>query len=384
MNKTLQDKLNNLIEGKNYNIPKLDISYLKQMPILLYGSGFLGRKALIGFKKLGLRPLAFIDDNENIYGNKIDGLKILSLNDVITNYSKDIIVIVTIWHPKHSYLDTKKKLKNIKINNVYHYIELVYSFPNVLKDYSIFDSPKEILVKKIKVKKAFSLLADHRSKDLFIKYLQWRLTCDFSVQPKRIETNQYFLNKLFTFNNKDIIIDCGAYDGDTLSLFLTKNKKNFNLFIALEPDKTNFTKLEKLVSKLDERYRIKLYNIAVSNKNGKIHFKSTGNMSSAINEEGTDKINTITLDKLCNKIIPTYIKMDIEGSEIDALKGAKKIICGGKTIFAISIYHRQSDIYEIPLFITHYNSSYNFYLRNHGWDFVDSVLYAVPNSRIKN
>ncbi len=382
MNDILHDKLKKFLES-NHSNSKLDISYLKQLPILLYGSGYLGKRALSGLKKLGLRPLAFIDDDKKVYGNKIDGLKILSLDDVTSNYHKDIIIIVTIWHPTHSYLDTKKKLETIKIKNIYHYMDLVSAFPDTLRYYSMFDSPQKILSNNTKVKKAFSLLDDNESKDLFIKYLKWRLTCDFSIQPQKIEKNQYLLDNLFKFNNNDIIIDCGAYNGDTLSSFLAKNKENFKLFIAIEPDRLNYAKLKKLVSQLDKKNRIKIINAAVSNKNEKIQFKSTGNMSSAINEKRNDEINSITLDKLCNKIIPTYIKMDIEGAEKDALKGAKKIIYNGKTIFAVSIYHRQSDIYEIPLFINRYNSNYNFYLRSHGKDFVDSVLYAVPKSRIR-
>ena len=75
---------------------------------------------------------------------------------------------------------------------------------------------------------------------------------------------------------------------------------------------------------------------------------------------------------------PTFLKFDIEGAELDALKGAINVIKDMTPTIAICIYHKPQDIFEIPLWINKVNSNYNFYVRTHGSDGFEFVLYAVP------
>ena len=68
--------------------------------------------------------------------------------------------------------------------------------------------------------------------------------------------------------------------------------------------------------------------------------------------------------------------MDIEGSEVKALEGAKNLICEYKPKLAISIYHQRKDIWEIPILLLKYNPDYKFYLRVYSFTGNDTVLYA--------
>ena len=73
----------------------------------------------------------------------------------------------------------------------------------------------------------------------------------------------------------------------------------------------------------------------------------------------------------------TMIKMDIEGSELEALKGAKKTIQRDKPKLAICIYHKPEDMADIPLYIKELVPEYKLYIRHHSNFATETVLYAV-------
>ncbi len=73
----------------------------------------------------------------------------------------------------------------------------------------------------------------------------------------------------------------------------------------------------------------------------------------------------------------TFIKMDLEGSEMMALKGAEKIIKRNKPKLAICIYHSDQDMLEIIKYIHQLVPEYRLYIRHHSTSYIDTVLYAV-------
>jgi hypothetical protein len=88
------------------------------------------------------------------------------------------------------------------------------------------------------------------------------------------------------------------------------------------------------------------------------------------------------LDDLLPSTIPTFIKMDIEGAEPDALRGASKLIAEHTPVLAICLYHAQEHLWQIPLLLQSLNSTYNFYLRRYADECWEIVCYAVPKSRL--
>jgi len=92
-------------------------------------------------------------------------------------------------------------------------------------------------------------------------------------------------------------------------------------------------------------------------------------------------IETISLDEYLKdeKEKVTFIKMDIEGAELNALKGAERIIREQKPKLAICIYHKPEDVWEIPSLLLNFVSDYKFYIRHNTYSFLyDTTLYALP------
>ena len=69
--------------------------------------------------------------------------------------------------------------------------------------------------------------------------------------------------------------------------------------------------------------------------------------------------------------------MDIEGAEYNTIMGAKETIIKHKTRMAISLYHKPSDIYEIPILLMKLRDDYKFYIRHYTNCMWEMVLYAI-------
>ena len=96
--------------------------------------------------------------------------------------------------------------------------------------------------------------------------------------------------------------------------------------------------------------------------------------------EGETIISADSLDNVLGGKEITFIKMDIEGSEVPALIGAKNIIQTYHPKLAISIYHRPEDVYEIPNLLLEYNPDYVFFVRHYSICASETVLYAIDKN----
>ena len=105
-------------------------------------------------------------------------------------------------------------------------------------------------------------------------------------------------------------------------------------------------------------------------------FAGDGKLS-RISDDGNVIINVDAMDSIIKDDKITFLKMDIEGSELKALHGARKIIQRDKPKLAICVYHKPEDIIEIPLYINSLVPEYKFYMRHYSIDSAETVLYAI-------
>jgi FkbM family methyltransferase len=192
----------------------------------------------------------------------------------------------------------------------------------------------------------------------------------------------YFRDELFELGKQETLLDCGAYDGDTLSLFLSKTGNSFERAIAFEPDPMNYRKLAGRVSGMpfDIRERITLHQAATGEIDERVLMDVGNGVASQVGK-GNQEVESFALDSILDETPVSIIKMDIEGSEIATLSGAKKLIRKNLPVLTISAYHRQGDLWNIPLLIHDLSPDYSFYLKPHmleGWDL---VCYAIPSNR---
>jgi FkbM family methyltransferase len=236
-----------------------------------------------------------------------------------------------------------------------------------------------------------SVFADDLSREIFDAAIAVRFKQDYARLDKYAQRPEYYPNGIIGFDcgkteQAEVFVDCGAYDGGSVSDFI-EHCPNYEYIYSFEPDPLQYV-LAKAYLESKRIERCELHNLDVWSGIGEIPFNSVSGGGSGIVDELTayNKISTtnivpvktIDLDGLLYDCVhrPTYIKMDVEGAESAALKGAKKIIERDKPKLAVCVYHKPADIWEIPQWIMTCFPDYKFYLRQHAAQ-TDTVLYAV-------
>jgi FkbM family methyltransferase len=197
--------------------------------------------------------------------------------------------------------------------------------------------------------------------------------------PTSYFANYYFCHPFWKFGPEEVFIDCGCFDGASSRQFLEVAKRHQNAsvskIIAYEPDENSFNVCTQ--NMIDVPFFF-IKNVGLWNKSEKLSFSATGSGQSSITPSGNIKINTVALDEELTDQRVTFIKMDVEGAEMNILKGAEKTIRNQRPKLAICVYHKPEDIIAIPEFIINLSLNYKLYLRHHTINFCDTVLYAVP------
>ncbi|MDR1525404.1 MAG: FkbM family methyltransferase [Tannerella sp.] len=219
-------------------------------------------------------------------------------------------------------------------------------------------------------------LQDQYSKDSFVAYLLSKTRQDMKYLPPVFDKNQYFPKGIVEFSDHESYFDCGAFTGDTIAEFLKATGGSYRHIWAAEPDRSNCEQLLKYVA------GEKLTDIDVINKGiygyaGRLPFQENGTMLSRISDGAERSIEVDTIDHIVDGAPVTYIKMDVEGAELQALKGAEQTIRSNKPVLGISIYHKQCDLTDIPRYIKEIVPEYRFYFRVHKKLAIDTILYAV-------
>ena len=244
----------------------------------------------------------------------------------------------------------------------------------------IFDM-EEIRLSFVRENRAFledlyENLQDQHSKDSFVAYLLSKTRQDMKYLPPVFDKIQYFPKGMFELSDRESYFDCGAFVGDTIAEFLKATGGCYHHIWAAEPDRSNYEQLMKYVR--DENLtRIDVVNKGIYGYAGKMPFREDGSMLSMISESADRYIEVDTIDRIAGDNPVTYIKMDVEGVELMALKGAEQTIRRNKPILGISIYHKERDLVDIPRYIKEIVPEYKFYFRVHKKIAIDTVLYAI-------
>lgn len=369
---------------------QLDLSKIigKNNSVLIFGAGRLGRKFLTKLQENGIIVKAIIDNNESLWGSKMSNIEVIPVKNA-KKYTDLPVIIASILYGNEIY----KLLKKNHFKHIYtpYYLNLInskiFSIPQISNMFeSVFNSKNQSDISKVE-----KLLSDKESKMVLNNLIKFRITADYKYIDNARSKHKIFMEKsILGLMDKEIFVDCGAYDGDSIELFLKAVNSKYDKIYGFEPDIHNFRELKKW-HKDSGKKNIFLIKKGVYSQTGIINFDDAGTVDSKIpnkskiykdktelNLNNNNYISVIKLDKyFINKPKPTLIKMDIEGAEVEALMGAEEIIKHYKPKLAISVYHKPTDLWKIILMLNKFDNSYKFYLRHFTDEIADTICYAV-------
>ena len=219
---------------------------------------------------------------------------------------------------------------------------------------------------------------DEESVRVVASIARFRLTSDILLQPEPDRANQYLPPFLGKPSEPACFIDGGAYDGDTFRA-LQRAGVEVAEWYAFEPDLENFAKLTRMSPNAGST-KVALFPCGLGARTEDLTFSDGEGAGSRIAEGvGTSKIRVVALDQVLQGVRPTFIKLDVEGAEQDALDGMSGLIRESRPRAAVSIYHKPADLWELPLSVAALYGRTKLHIRQHGFNGFDTVLYADPS-----
>lgn len=356
--------------------------------IVLFGAGGLGRKILVGLRANEIEPLAFADNSPARQGTTIDGLPVMSPAAAAAEFADTAIFVVTIWgaNSPHRFAHSRDQLAALGCSAIC-FPPLCWMFPESLLPHYLQDLPHKVLEQRDDVRRAYDVWADDASRTEYVDQVRFRMLADFDGLGHPVAHPQYFPDDLYDWRSDEWIVDGGAYDGDSIRKLTELHGQDFGHVLALEPDPVNFARLVETTRGLppDMASKIDCRQLALGATRGTLHLDARGDASSVTTgaaADGTIAVPAERLDDVLAGAIPTFIKLDIEGAEPDALTGARETITSHAPVIAVCVYHLQDHLWKIPLMLKAWRDDYSFFLRSHNEEGWDLVCYAVPRARL--
>ncbi len=237
----------------------------------------------------------------------------------------------------------------------------------------------------VRCEQVYAALADEHSRFVFLSAIIGRVFQRFKCAMRgnffmdRCATApQYFPADIFTIRDGETYVDCGVFDGDSLAIFAMEAwRRHIRDWRALgvEADPRN-AELARSNLRAHGVGEVEIFEAAVGSGKESI---SSMHLHNCRGQALATVGSSVSLDELLVGFHPTYMKFDIEGAEIAALRGSQRIIEQCKPKIAVCVYHTTRDLFEIPLFLTERYPFYRIYMRHHkAGSLWETVCYAVP------
>lgn len=351
--------------------------------VVLFGAGRLGRLCARALRRGGLTLRAFCDNNPAFHGSVVEGAAVISPEEAAQKFGPTALFVVAIWTgtARESMTERLAFLHGLGCRFVANYAALVWAFGSEETPFHSFELPSRVLEHAPALREFARLLDDRTSLLTLHAALRQRLLGKFDEAPPA--PDQYFPRDVLSLRSNEVFVDGGAFTGDTLEVFLGRTGSAFLEYHAIEPDPLNAGELRRRIAGLPGvvRSKVSVHELALHSKNVRLDFAGEGRPTSKIAPGGEVKVRGQKLEDLFPAKRVTFLKLDVEGTERDALLGAKTIIMRSQPLAAVCVYHGPRDLWEIPLMLRELLPGHRFYLRQHQFDGYELVIYAVPPER---
>jgi FkbM family methyltransferase len=319
----------------------------------------------------GIRVAALVDDDPAKLGTVVSGVTVRPTGRLGELDRATPIVIAS-----HRVLKAAKRLQAMGFAHIAPFALLQILAPESFPPHMFYAGWLEDLAENSgRYVDLADSLADDRSRQVLNAVLGYRLCLDPLLLEAVIDWELYNSPGLLRYGTDEVYIDAGAYDGDSVRLFIERVGGSYQRVIAFEPDPATFARLS---AGFAHDPRVEPINSGLHRCGGTLRFDNAASRGSLLTESGGVEVPVVALDEVLRGERASFIKMNIEGAELDALEGARSTIARWSPRLAISAYHRPADLWRVPQAALELNPDYRLYLRQHDGGVIETVLYALP------
>ena len=319
-------------------------------PIFIYGMGDGALKIMAVFREIGITVSGIFASDDFVRGHSFEGYRVHKLSE-IEEMVDDFVVVLAF---AAGYQEIVDKIHEIAARHTLYVPDVpVVGRGLFTYDYCIENADK--------IQQVYDSLADEYSRKVYANIINFKISGNIEYLSSVTTPKEEIYRKIIKPSMNEVYVDLGAYNGDTIRELLEFTRGTYNSIYALEPDKKNFKKLAKFV---DGMHRVYAYNAAAWCVDGELPFAAKAGRQSAITASSENMVAARSVDSILGKKPATIIKMDVEGFEREAIWGASLTISHYSPKMMVSLYHRNEDIFELPLLIKALNPRYKLYVRH--------------------
>lgn len=337
----------------------------RKKPLVMYGMGNGADKITDEVERRGLAISDYFASDGFVRGQFFRGKKVLTWEEIRKKYS-DFIILVGFASALPEVMERIEALDR----------EYELYIPDVpVAGRGIFDAP---FYEKYRFffQEAREIWADDASLQIYDGVIAFKLTGEYRYLKGAVSDREEVYQKLLCAERYRSCADLGAYNGDSVREFI-RYFPHVQKIYSMEPDRHNFRKLTEFLTEKDLSF-VTAYPYAAWKEDGQHSFNASGNRNASLNGGGTQSVEVRKLDTLLQGAPVDYIKYDVEGSEYEALWGSYDTIARFTPDLMVSVYHRNEDIFRLPLFVRTLSPKYRLYLRRFpGFPAWDVNLYAL-------
>jgi FkbM family methyltransferase len=353
-------------------------------PLVLYGAGNLGRMARQYFERIAVPVERVVDANAQLHrGDPFwAGVHIVSPTEVLPGERSTSLLAVCVATASFSRLSEELGSQGWTDMVPFYDIAEAYRDRHPLGNGWFAGQLDQTDTDNIET--VLSGWQDDISRAHHLQFIAWHtLREDWLFDDAPVTTDdRYFIPEVLSLLGGDeIFCDLGAHHAEVILRFLQIAGNRFKEIWAIEPDKENHALLCGELQKLDAQIRQKIHTLpcVLGAQSVRGNFFHGLGYASQLSELGKHSVEVKAFDQL--GIAPTFLKLHLEGWELDALKGSLQTLQTHRPIVAATTYHNRQGLWELPQWIMTMLPDYRFLFRLHSWCGTGAVIYGIPGER---
>ncbi|MCM1529483.1 MAG: FkbM family methyltransferase [Alistipes sp.] len=319
-------------------------------PIFIYGMGDGALKIMSVFRQRGILLSGIFASDDFVRGHSFEGYRVHKLSEV-EEMVDDFVVVLAF---AAGYQEIVDRIHEIASRHTLYVPDVPVTGGGLFTyEYCVKNEQK--------LQQVYDSLADDYSRKVYANIINFKISGNIDYLSTVTTPKSEIYREIIKPNMNETYVDLGAYNGDTVKELLDFTHGRYASIFALEPDRKNFKKLSKFV---DGMPMVCAHNAAAWCIDTELPFAAKAGRQSAISASSDTMITARAVDSVLGGKAASIIKMDVEGFEREAIWGAANTIARYSPKLMISLYHRNEDIFELPLLIKLINPNYRLFIRH--------------------